>query len=96
MVSKVSNSGSLSSCKSLLYVSGNPFNIVSIATRLPNTLPDLALPISAKSGFLFWGIMLLPVVKSEPNFAKSNSSDIQITISSHKRDICTAQIADAE
>ena len=44
---------SLSSCMSLKYDKGNPFNIVSIENRFPYDVPALPLINSKGSGFLF-------------------------------------------
>ena len=60
-VSYASNTGSLSSCMSLLYASGSPFITVRRPIRWPYTRPVLPRISSAMSGFFFCGIILLPV-----------------------------------
>ena len=88
-LSMLSNNGSLSSCKSRLYVIGNPFSSVSSDTRLPTSRPLLPRASSATSGFFFCGMSDEPVVYASAMRMKSNSLlDHRIT-SSASRDRCT-------
>ena len=54
--------------------------------------PALARTSSAASGLRFCGMIEEPVVKASDSRTKPNCGVVQITISSAKRDRCTAQI----
>ena len=94
-VSKASNRASLSSCRSLLYVSGRPLSVTSSETRSPTARPDLPRRISAGSGFFFCGMMLEPLAARSWSRAKPNSLDVQSTTSSAQRDRWTMASAQA-
>ena len=91
-VSAASNRASLSSCISLLYVRGNPLNVVRSAMRWPYTLPVLPRMSSGISGFFFWGIILLPVQKLSEIIANPNSWVDHRTSSSLRRLRCIMTI----
>jgi hypothetical protein len=61
-VSTQSNKGSLSSCRSLLYVEGTPLRDIMNPDIWPNTRPDLPRRSSSESGFFFCGMMEDPVL----------------------------------
>ena len=88
-VSTVSNSGSLSSWLSLLYVSGCAFISTSSATRWPITRPLLPRTSSGTSGFFFCGMIELPVQKRSASCTKPKRGLDHSTSSSAKRDRCT-------
>jgi len=88
-VSKVSNSGSLSSCMSLLYASGSPFNVTNRPVNAPTTRPALPRRSSAPSGFFLLGIMDEPVVTLSDRRTKLNSCVDHSTNSSPIRLRCT-------
>ena len=88
-VSTVSNSGSLSSWLSLLYVSGCPFISTSSATRCPITRPLLPRTSSGTSGFFFCGMIELPVQKRSASETNAKRGLDHSTSSSAKRDRCT-------
>src|ERR1017187_8489637 len=69
-----SNSGTLSSCISRLYVIGRPFMVTSSEVRQPITRPLLPRISSSESGFFFCGIRLDPLVTPSPNSSHPNSS----------------------
>ena len=94
-VSTVSNSGSLSSWLSLLYVSGWPFISTSSDTRCPTTRPVLPRTSSGTSGFFFCGMIELPVQKRSANCTKPKRGLDQSTSSSHSRDRWTITSAAA-
>ena len=52
-VSCESNTGSLSSCKSLLYAKGKALRVARSPVKFPINLPVLPLANSAASGFFF-------------------------------------------
>ena len=87
-VSAASNTGILSSCKSLLYARGRPLQMVKRLIRSPYTRPDLPRISSAISGFFFCGMMLLPVEKESSISTKLNSTELHRISSSQNRDRC--------
>ena len=82
--------GSLSSCRSRLYASGNPFRVASSPVRLPINRPALPRASSATSGFFFCGMMLEPVDHSSAKRANPNSWVTQMITSSLSRERSTA------
>src|SRR5215831_11784788 len=92
---KASMAPSLSSCMSFWYASGNPFITISSASSAPMMRPVLARTSSAASGLRFCGMMEEPVVKRSESEMRPTSGEHQITISSAKRDRCTAVMAAA-
>src|SRR5690606_31963173 len=82
----------LSSCISLLYASGKPFNTCKIATRWPSTRPVLPRSNSNTSGFFFCGISDEPELIASPSLKKPASPEQKKITSSDKRDKCVIQI----
>ncbi len=68
---------------------------MSSAVSAPMMRPALARTSSAASGLRFCGMIEEPVVNLSDNLTRPASGDVQITISSAKRDRCTAAIAPA-
>ena len=64
--------------------------MVQSATKAPTMRPTLARVSSAASGLRFCGMIELPVVKASDSAMKRNGAEHQITISSARRDRCTA------
>ena len=62
----------------------------------PITRPVLARTSSAASGLRFCGMIEEPVVNLSESRTRPTSGEVQITISSAKRDMCTAAIEAAE
>ncbi len=62
----------------------------------PITRPVLARTSSAASGLRFCGMIEEPVVNLSESRTRPTSGDVQITISSAKRDMCTAAIEAAD
>ena len=87
--STLSNSGSLSSCRSRLYASGRPFRVARRPVRLPIRRPALPRASSAMSAFFFCGSMDDPVAYASSRIAKPNSSLVHSTHSSPMRERCT-------
>ncbi len=96
VVSTASKSGSLSSCRSRLYVSGSPFSTVRSVTRSPMTRPLRPRASSATSAFFFCGINDEPVAWLSGRLAKPNSVLDQSTSSSPSREQCTIVSAHAD
>ena len=95
-VSHASNKHSLSSCISLLYASGKPLSVVSIAVKSPYTRPVFPRISSAISGFFFCGIIDEPVVKSLDSSINLNSQLDQSISSSLSLDKCIISIEHAD
>src|SRR5512145_164421 len=66
-----------SSCKSLLYPDGKPFNIAIEAVRFPKIPPDFDLNISRGSGFFFCGMALEVELAESASSIYLNSSVVQ-------------------
>ena len=62
----------------------------------PITRPVLARTSSAASGLRFCGMIEEPVVNLSESRTRPTSGEVQITISSAKRDMCTAAIEAAD
>src|SRR5262249_27884982 len=92
---KASKAPSLSACMSFWEGSGHPFITISSASSAPMMRPVLARTSSAASGLRFCGMMEEPVVKRSESDMRPTSGEHQITISSAKRDRCTAVMAAA-
>mmetsp|Transcript_16354 Transcript_16354/g.50777 ORF Transcript_16354/g.50777 Transcript_16354/m.50777 type:complete len:203 (-) Transcript_16354:448-1056(-) len=95
-VSTASNSGSLSSCRSRLYVLGRPLHSVSSVTSDPITRALLPRTISIGSGFFFCGMMLEPVLTLSAGVMKENSSLAHSTHSSPSRLRCMPMMLSAD
>src|SRR5262249_45062573 len=65
------------------------------APSAPISLPALARTSSAASGLRFCGMIDEPVVNLSDSLTRPTSAEVQITISSAKRDRCTAVMAAA-
>ena len=84
----------MSSCKSLKYDNGNPFNIEIIELIFPINIPVLPLKYSRGSGFFFCGIIEEPVTSLSLRVIKLNASEFQIIRSSAILEICSEHAKD--
>ena len=66
------------------------------AVRAPSTRPALARTSSAASGLRFCGMIDEPVVKASDSLTKPNCGVVHSTISSARRERCTAVISAAD
>ena len=81
----------MSSCKSLKYDKGKPFNIEIIELIFPIKIPVLPLKYSNGSGFFFCGIIDEPVTNLSFKVIMLNASEFQIMSSSAILEMCKEQ-----
>ena len=60
---------------------------IAMLTRSPTTREHLPRAVSGTSGFFFWGMMELPVVKRSGSLMKLKRWLIQMTSSSDRREM---------
>ena len=94
-VSTASKRCSLSSCMSLLYVSGKACITPWSPARWDTIRGAFARSSSAASGFFFCGMIDDEEAQSSRTSQNPNSSELHSTISAPSRDRCVAQVAAA-